>query len=129
MEIHEFRAVVRASNFERTCRFYGEIVGLPRLESAHTDRGRSAVFRAGTGVVEVLGRPEGAEGNVRDVYSLEGPDHKMTLTLTVPSAEQAYEEMIFREKNIPGGLETGPDGRTAFVTHDPDGVKVVLTEK
>ena len=94
------------------------------------------LFRAGpqlarpaaSGVLAVLGRPQGGEGNVKNVFNQQGPEHKTTLTMTVGSAEKAYEEMIFRDKNIAGGLKTLPDGRTVFETHDPDGVKVVFLE-
>jgi hypothetical protein len=48
--------------------------------------------------------------------------------LCVPSAEKAYEDLIFRDRNIPGGLRPDPDGALVFETHDPDGVKIVFRE-
>jgi catechol 2,3-dioxygenase-like lactoylglutathione lyase family enzyme len=129
MEIREFQVVLRASDFARTCRFYGEVVGLPRVRSFDSDSGRTAVFRAGTGLIEVLGRPRGQTSGADAAFSYQGPEHKLTLTLKVPSAEQAYEEMIFREKNIPGGLKTDSGGSLVFETRDPDGVKVVFSEE
>ena len=129
MEIGRLRVVVRAKDFERTCRFYGEVMALPRLRSWEVNGGRGASFLAGMGVVEVRGRAADAPDDVRDeAYDYQGPNHKLTLTLEVPSAETAYEELLFRDKNIPGGLTTLADGSTAFETHDPDGVKILLRE-
>ena len=33
MDIRQFRVVIRAKSFERTCRFYGETLALPRLQT------------------------------------------------------------------------------------------------
>ena len=55
--------------------------------------------------------------------------HKMILELAVPSAEGAYREMLFRDKNIPGGLRTDDRGRMLFETHDPDGVRILCVEE
>jgi catechol 2,3-dioxygenase-like lactoylglutathione lyase family enzyme len=129
MVIREFQVVLRATDFDRTCRFYGEVVGLPRVRSFESHRGRTAVFRAGTGLIEILGRPRGDTFGTGAAFSYQGPEHKLTLTLKVPSAEQAYEEMIFREKNIPGGLKTNSGGTLVFETRDPDGVKVLFSEE
>jgi len=129
MEIRQFRVVIRAKSFERTCRFYGESLALPRLQSWDREDGRGALFQAGSGVVEVLGRPAGEEPKARDEsYDFQGPEQKMTLLLVVPSAEQAYQEARFRDKNIPGGLRKDTDGHLLFVTHDPDGVHVIFRE-
>jgi len=129
MEIRQFRVVVRAKSFERTCRFYGESLALPRLQSWDGEASRGAIYQAGSGMVEVLGRPASADPRVRDeVFEYQGPQHKMTLTLVVPSAEKAYEELLFRDKNIPGGLRREADGTLIFETHDPDGVRIVFRQ-
>ena len=130
MEIQEFRIVIRARDFDHTSRFYGEILGLPSLRSWEDESGCGALFQAGSGVVEILGRPPFRKGSRgEDEFGYQGPLHKMTLTLAVPSAEKAYEELIFREKNIPGGLKEVPGGKLAFETHDPDGVRIVFLEE
>ena len=36
--------------------------------------------------------------------------------------------VLLADRNIPGGLVTRADGSMAFETHDPDGIKVLLTE-
>lgn len=129
MEIRQFRVVVKARDFERTCRFYGETLSLPRLQSWDRDNGRGALYQAGSGAVEVVGRAHGSEGTDYDeTFDYQGPEQKLVLELMVPSAEKAYEELHFRDKNVPGGLRTGPDGALVFETHDPDGVKILFRQ-
>jgi catechol 2,3-dioxygenase-like lactoylglutathione lyase family enzyme len=129
MEIRQFRVVVRAADFDRTCRFYGEVLALPRVQNWDRADGRGALYQAGAGVVEVRGRAQGDRGRGRDeAFSYQGPSHKLTVTLVVPSAEKAYEELQFRDRNIPGGLRREADGTMVFETHDPDGVKILLRQ-
>jgi catechol 2,3-dioxygenase-like lactoylglutathione lyase family enzyme len=129
MEIRQFRVVVRASDFERTCRFYGEVLALPRVQSWDGEGGRGALYQAGSGVIEILGRHRPQQGGARDErYTYQGPDHKLTITLVVPSAESTYQELIFRDKNIPGGLRKSSVGGMSFETHDPDGVRIVFRQ-
>ena len=77
-----------------------------------------------------MGRASTAEGprSWDETYDYAGPKHKLTLTLLVPSADAAYKEALFRDKNIPGGLRKDTDGALVFETHDPDGVKVLFKE-
>ena len=128
MDIRQFRVVLRARSFERTRRFYAEVLALPQLGSWQGEGGRGALFEAGTGVVEVLGRPEEGVRGRDETFDYQGPQHKLTLSLVVPSAEKAYETLHFRDPNIPGGLSEDPDGGLQFATHDPDGVKILFRE-
>jgi len=130
MEIRQFRVVVRAKGFERTCRFYGESLSFPRLQSWDREDERGALFQAGAAVIQVVGRPAKAEtpGAYDESYDYQGPHHKMTIALLVPSPEAAYQEAHFRDKNIPGGLRRDTDGGLIFETHDPDGVKIVFKQ-
>jgi catechol 2,3-dioxygenase-like lactoylglutathione lyase family enzyme len=128
MEIRQFRVVVRARDFDHTCRFYGETLALPRLQSWDRENGRGALFAAGTGAIEVRGQAHGLEGGRDESFDYQGPQQKLTVVLCVPSAEKAYEDLIFRDRNIPGGLRPDPDGALVFETHDPDGVKIVFRE-
>jgi hypothetical protein len=130
MEIRQFRVVVRAKHFDRTCRFYGESLSLPRLQTWEREDARGALYQAGSAVIEVRGRVSSGEGPATwdEIYDYQGPEHKLTLLLQVPSAEKAYEEIFFRDKNVPGGLRKDVDGALIFETHDPDGVKVICRE-
>lgn len=129
MEIRQFRVVVRAADFERTCRFYGEVLALPRVQSWDGEGGRGALYQAGAGVIEILGRHRADQSGPRDErFAYQGPEHKLTITLVVPSAETAYQELLFRDKNIPGGLRRGSEGGLSFETHDPDGVRIVFRQ-
>ena len=128
MQIRQFRVVLKAKNFDRSCHFYGEVMALPRLQSWDDEEGRGALFQAGTGAVEVIGRPRDSHGWDED-FDYQGPEHKQVLSWVVPSAERAYEELLFRDKNVPGGLRKLAGGVLAFETHDPDGVKILLREE
>ena len=128
MQIRQFRVVLKAKNFDRTCNFYGEVLALPRLQSWDDEDGRGALYQAGTGAVEVIGRPRDSHGYDED-FDYQGPQHKLVLSWVVPSAERAYEELLFRDKNVPGGLRRSRDGSLTFETHDPDGVRILLREE
>ena len=129
MEIRQFRVALKARRFDRTCHFYTEVLGLPRLRSWEGEGGRGALFQAGPGVVEVHGRTRDSEKTDRnEAYDHQGPAQKMIITLQVSSAEAAYQRLLLADRNVPGGLKTLPDGTLAYETHDPDGIKVLLTE-
>lgn len=131
MEIRQFRTVLRAKSFERTCRFYGETMSLPRLQTWDREDGRGALFQAGAGVIEVLGRAAGTAERDRErdeSFDYQGPHHKLVLLLLVPSAEKVYQELLLRDRNIPGGLRQDADGSLLFDTHDPDGVRVIFKQ-
>lgn len=130
MEIEQFRVTLKARDYERTRHFYGEVLALPELATFERDGLHGTLYQAGPGAIEVLGRAPGAPRRPDDEeFEYRGPEQKMILTLAVPSPEKAYDELIFRDRNVPGGLrQEGREGAgaTVFETHDPDGVKVVL---
>ncbi|MBT8461373.1 MAG: VOC family protein [Gemmatimonadetes bacterium] len=126
MEIREFRATLRAKEFDSTCRFYGEILALPRLASRDGADGRSAIYQAGLSQIEVLGTPRGEGKDRRANYH--SPDAPVVLTLVVESADAVYQELILRDRNIPGGLRKDSAGKTIFGTKDPDGVRILFVE-
>ena len=129
MEIGQSRVVVKARDFDATSRFYEQVLAFPRLNNWDSEEGRRVLFQAGPMVIEIHGRPQGQEtAGLDERHDYQGPDHKMVLELIVPSAEEAYEELIFRERNIPGGLRQDDDGSMVFETHDPDGVKIAFRE-
>lgn len=127
MDIRQFRVSLRAKHFERTCRFYGETLALPQIDTWQTPELQGALYHAGTGVIEVVGRAADAPPSARDeAFEYTGPEQKMVVDLIVPSAEAAYKDGHFREQNIPGGLRRDDRGDMIFKTHDPDGVQIVF---
>lgn len=129
MEIDQTRIVLKARRFEITTRFYEQVMGFPRLSSRESEDGRRALFQMGGAVIEVRGRSRDTETSQRDeAFDYTGPQHKLVLELEVPSAEAVYDELIFRDRNIPGGLRQD-DGCEVFETHDPDGVKIVFRQR
>ncbi|HEY0514501.1 MAG TPA: VOC family protein [Thermoanaerobaculia bacterium] len=129
MEIRQFRVVIRTSNFERATKFYGDALGLPRVQSWEREDQRGAVFQAGTALLEVLGPPASEDPRVNDErFNPQGPHIRAAFVFDVPSAQQAFDEIFFREKNIPGGLQKDDQGRLVFVTHDPDNFRIVFRE-
>jgi hypothetical protein len=130
MEIRQFRVVVRALYFDRAMKFYGDSLALPRLKAWEREDGRGALFQAGPALLELLGPPatEDPRRAHDERYETHGPQNKTTLLFEVSSAQQAFDEIFFRDKNIPGGLRKDDDGVLIFETHDPDGVRVVFRE-
>lgn len=127
MEIEQFRVTLKARDYERTRHFYGKVLALPELATFERDDLRGTLYQVGPGALEVRGRVAGAGRRPdEEEFEYRGPQQKMVLTLVVPSPEKAYDELIFRDRNIPGGMHQEADGSTVFETHDPDGVKVVL---
>ncbi len=129
MEIRQTRVVIRTARFDRALKFYGDSLALPRLQSWDREDSRGALFQAGAAVVEIVGPPAGQDPRLADErFNPQGPLTKTKLVFIVPSAQQAYDEIFFRDKNIPGGLRTDDDGALMFETHDPDGLRVAFKE-
>lgn len=127
MEIEQFRITVKARDFERTCRFYGETLALPKGGEWERTGLVGRLYQAGPAVIEVVGRAPGAPRRTDDeVFEFRGPDQKLVLHLVVPSPQATYDELIFRNQNIPGGMREDEDGSTVFQTRDPDGVPIVF---
>ena len=127
MEIRDFRATLKAKDFDRTCYFYGQVLALPRLAGRDAADGRSAIYQAGSSQIEVTGTPRGQGTDSRVSYH--SPEAPMVLTLVVASADALYKELISRDRNIPGGLRKDATGKTIFGTHDPDGVRILFVEE
>jgi catechol 2,3-dioxygenase-like lactoylglutathione lyase family enzyme len=127
MDIERFRVTVRARDFDRTCRFYGETLALPKVGSRDEGELVANEYQAGPGTIEVIGRAEGApRRGDDDIFEYRGPDQKMEITLLVDSPQKAYDELIFRNQNIPGGMHELEGGAVIFQTHDPDGVRILF---
>lgn len=128
MDFREFRVVVRAKRFDRSCKFYQETLALPRVGEWQSDGLRGSIYQAGAAQVEVVGRATEGPLGWDETFDFVGPEQKVTITLVVPSAEKAYETLLFRDRNIPGGLRHDERGALVFATHDPDGLDIVFRE-
>lgn len=129
MEILQSRVVIRAGNFDRAMKFYGEALALPKLQSWDREDMQAALFQAGSAVIEVQSPPSSQDPRLTDErFNPQGPLTKARIVFIVPSAQKAYDEIFFREKNIPGGLRKDDDGALMFETHDPDGIRVAFKE-
>ena len=129
MEIREFRVVVRASNYERAVKFYGDALALPLVQSWNRDTERGAIFQAGSALIEVVGPPVNEDPRANDEkFKAQGPRIQAAIVFDVASAQRAFEELSSREQNIPGGFEKDSQGRMTFATHDPDNIKVISRE-
>ncbi len=127
MEIEQFRVTLRAREYERTCQFYGETLALPRIDAWEGEDLLGSLYQAGPAVIEVLARRPGSARRADDeLFEYRGPAHEMEIVLEVPSPNRAYDELIFRQHNIPGGMRVADDGSEVFETRDPDGVRVVF---
>ncbi|MGD2115936.1 MAG: VOC family protein [Acidobacteriota bacterium] len=127
MEIEQFRVTLRAREYERTCRFYGETLALPRIDTWEEDDLQGSVYQAGPGVITVLGRrPNRPRRPDEDLFEYRGPAHEMEIVLAVASPNETYDELIFRQHNIPGGMRVDEDGAEIFETRDPDGVRIIF---
>ena len=105
MDIERFRVTVRARDFERTCRFYGETLALPEVGSQEEGDLLSRTYQAGPGNLEVVGRAPDSPHRADDaVFEYRGPNQKVEISLVVDSPQKVYDELIFRNKNIPGGM-------------------------
>src|SRR4029078_13053543 len=93
MQIRQFRVGLKAKNFDGTCNFYGEVLGLPRLQSGDDEEGRGAPFQAGTGAVEVIGRPRDSHGWDED-FDYAGPEHKLVLSWLVAPPRAGLQQLL-----------------------------------
>lgn len=127
MDIERFRVTVRAREFERTCRFYGETLALPKVGSRTEGDLVAAQYQAGPATIEVIGRaPDTPRRGDDGVFEYRGPDQKLEISLLVDSPQKVYDELIFRNQNIPGGMHELADGSVVFQTSDPDGVRILF---
>ncbi len=127
MDIESFRVTVRAREYERTCQFYGETLALPEVGTREEGDLKATQYQAGPGTIEVIGRAsDSPHRGDDDVFEYRGPSQKLEITLLVTSPQKVYDELIFRNQNIPGGMHELEDGSVVFQTHDPDGVRILF---
>jgi catechol 2,3-dioxygenase-like lactoylglutathione lyase family enzyme len=120
----EFRAAWFSAHYAASLEFYGEGLGLPRVES--WDRGpddRGTLFEAGVGRIEVLARP-------RTEPAFAGTDLRapqgVTLVLEVEDVAATFERAGARGLPLRTPLVDQPWGHRSFMVTDPDGVAVYV---
>ena len=96
MQIRQFRVVLKAKNFDRTCNFYGEVLALPRLQSWDDEEGRGALYQAGSGAVQVIGRPRDSHG-WDEAFDYAVPQHKWP-GVDRPFGRERLRELLFRDR-------------------------------
>lgn len=127
MDIEGFRVTIRARDLEGTCRFYAETLALPKVGSREEGDLVANRYQAGAATIEVIGRAAGSgRRGDDDIFEYRGPDQKMEISLIVDSPQKVYDELIFRNQNIPGGMHELEDGSVVFQTRDPDGVRILF---
>ncbi|MCD0452153.1 VOC family protein [Actinocorallia sp. API 0066] len=116
MDVLSSRVLVRASDPERSIRFYRDVLGLAVYREFGTPEEPGTVFFLGTGFLEVSGR------------SAEAPSESVALWLQVRDVRAEFArlawvgvEMLREPKVEPWGLVEG------WIA-DPDGLRVVLVE-
>jgi catechol 2,3-dioxygenase-like lactoylglutathione lyase family enzyme len=116
--VGEFRFIFRAKDYEASVAFYRDGLELPIISS--WDRGpaeRGTLFRAGSGVVEVLALHPG------ETYV---PPQGMELSFEVDDVDGWYERVLEKGLPINKGLADKPWGHRTFSVNDPDAIKVIL---
>jgi len=120
----EFRCAYFARDYEATCAFYGEGLGLETLES--WDRGpdnRGTLFRAAAGVIEIMALPGTPEpGAAWDYRAPRG----VTLVIEVGDVDAWHRRAVERELEIAEGPVDRPWGHRSVIVRDPGGVTLYL---
>ena len=116
MEVLSSRVLLQPTDFERSLRFYSEILGLHIYREWGSGAGRGVVFFLGGGFLELSGAsPMPTSENiglwlqVRDVDAVER------------DLEEAGAEIVERSANKPWGLRE-------MTVQDPDGLRIVIVE-
>ncbi len=116
MDVLSSRILLRASDLDRSRRFYRDMLGLAIYREFGPPDDPGVVFFLGPGLLEVSGHTVGPAGQsvmiwiqVRDVHA----EHARLAAAAVP---------IIREP------ATEPWGLTEMWIQDPDGIQIVLVE-
>ncbi len=116
MEVLSSRVLVRPTDFERSLRFYSEILGLHVYREWGSGAGRGVVFFLGGGFLELSGAsPMPTSGNVG-------------LWLQVRDVDAVERELKEAGAEIVEGPANKPWGLREMTVQDPDGLRIVIVE-
>ena len=116
MEVLSSRVLLRAANFERSFRFYAQILGLHVYREWESGPTRGVVFFLGGGFLELSGSSDAPSGE------------KVSLWLQVRDVDAVGEELEGTGVDIVEPLVDKPWGLRKMRAQDPDGVKLVFVE-
>jgi uncharacterized glyoxalase superfamily protein PhnB len=118
----QFRCAFFAQDYESTLVFYRDELELPVIES--WDRGRNdrgTLFRAASGVVEILAFPqEKEEGSPWDYRNPSG----VWMVIEVEHVEELYRRALERNLPLKEALKTQVWGHRSFIVSDPNGLAI-----
>jgi catechol 2,3-dioxygenase-like lactoylglutathione lyase family enzyme len=120
----EFRGAFFSRDYEASVAFYRDGLALEPIDS--WDRGpddRGTMFRAGSGIVEVLARPAAPDDD--SPWDHRSPQGIM-FVVEVPDVEAVFVRARDRGLRIADDLRTQPWGHRAFCVTDPDGITLYL---
>lgn len=128
-------------DFEPSCTFYGEVLGLTLLQTWEREGIKGAVFDAGAVQIELRTRPVGSAAGpgsagpgpsasdpaIRTTQVRQSP--KFELVLEVDDVEAAYG--IFQKKGLvaPRPPEQSRGGSYSFRFTDPEGISISVAQR
>ena len=121
MEALEFRFAFYARDFDRSVRFYKEILKMPQVGGWDRPDGKGALLSAGgSAVIEIYGPAEGK------TYTGSAP---VAINLALRLEDSSYVDRWYWELISAGVKIAGPPvdhiwGHRSFIAYDPDGIPV-----
>lgn len=116
MEVLSSRILIRASDPERSQRFYGETLGLAVFREFATGPGKGVVYFTGGGFIEVSGT------------STTAPSPDIRLWLQVRDVDATHRELVGRGVDIVRPPVDEPWGLREMWIADPDGLRIAIIE-
>ena len=104
------------SDFERSRRFYAEVLGLAVFREWGEESDGGVVFYIGAGLLELSGA------------AIEPPSGAVRLLLQVRDAHHEWQRLAAMGVPIDTEPETRPWGLIEMIVRDPDGLAIVLAE-
>src|SRR5712692_1878792 len=118
----QFRCAFHAKDYESTVAFYRDGLGLPVVET--WDRGRDdrgTLFRAASGIVEVMALPhQKEEGSAWDYREPQG----VMMVIEVENVDELHGRALARGLPVKERLKNQAWGHRSFIVSDPNGLAI-----